>query len=77
MGVKDYFAKKLLEKQLKNVPESQRGTIMKLVEKNPEIFEKIANEIKEKKNAGQDETMATFSVMKKYEPKLRELAKNI
>lgn len=73
-GIKDFFVKKLLEKQLKNVPPAQRDMIMNMVQKNPELFKKIATEVEnKKKNEGKDEMVATMEVMRKYQGELRNL----
>ncbi|HRH30861.1 MAG TPA: hypothetical protein PK886_02240 [Candidatus Paceibacterota bacterium] len=73
-GIKDFFVKKLLEKQLKNVPPAQRDMIMNMVQKNPELFKKIAAEVEnKKKNEGKDEMVATMEVMRKYQGELRNL----
>lgn len=73
-GIKNFFVKKLLEKQLKNVPEAQRNQIMNIVQKNPELFEKIAKEVEnKKKHEGKDEMSATMEVMRKYQNEMRNL----
>ena len=77
MGVKDFLTKKMLEKQLKHMPEGQRKMFMRMFEENPELFEKIAKEVKEKKKGGQDEMLAVASVMRKYQPEMQALIKKI
>lgn len=66
--IKNYAMKKLLDKQLKNVPEDQKQMIMEMVEKDPKLFEKIAKEIQEemKKNGNQQEA-AAMKVLPKYQ----------
>jgi hypothetical protein len=63
----------LLEKQLKNVPAAQREMIMKAVEKNPEIFKKIADEVQALKKSGANEMYATMQVMQKYQSELQQV----
>ena len=77
MGLKDFVTDKFLQRQLKHLPESQREMIMKVIKAEPELFEKIAKEIKEKKDNGQDEMMASVSVMKKYQQELQQAMKKI
>ncbi len=73
-GIKNFFVKKLVEKQLKNVPPAQREMIIKMVEKNPDLFKKIAEEVEnKKKHEGKDEMTATMEVMKKYQNEIRNL----
>ena len=64
--------KQMLKRQ--GVPEGQIDMILAMMEKNPELFKKIAEEVKEKTKAGMDQTTASMFVMKKYERELRELA---
>ena len=77
MGVKDFFQRKAIERQLKNLPEGQREIFQKMFEKNPDLFEKIAKEIKEKKDQGQDELLASATVMKKYENEMRKIISSL
>lgn len=63
--------KKLLEKQLKGVPESQKQMIMTLVEKDPKLFEKIAKELKaEMDKNGNNQMAASMKVLPRYQKEL-------
>jgi len=64
--------KKMMERQLKDVPKAQQERIMKAVEKNPELFEKIGKEIKAGTKAGRPQMAVTMEVMKKYQKQLQE-----
>ncbi len=70
------FQNFLLKKMLKakGVPEEQIEMFIKMIEKNPELFKKIAQEIEEKVKSGQDQQTASMVVMKKYEAELKKLA---
>lgn len=72
--LKQFLTRQALKYQLKDLPEDQRAMIIQLVEKNPELFKKIGEEIEAKTKAGQDKTMASIMVMKKYERELRQAA---
>lgn len=73
-GIKNFFVKKMLEKQLKNIPSAQREQIMNMVTKNPDFFQKIAKEVEnKKKHEGKDEMSATMEVMRKYQNEFRNL----
>lgn len=76
MGIKDFFVKKMLERKLKDVPKDQQEQIMKVVEKNPDLFKKIGEEIEAKTKAGKPELYATMDVMKKYQSELQQLSKD-
>ncbi len=66
--VKNFAMKKLLESQMKNVPEDQRELIMTMVEKDPALFEKIAKELQaEMKANGNNQMNAAMKVLPKYQ----------
>ncbi len=69
------FQNFLLKKMLKakGVPEEQIDMFIKMIEKDPELFKKIAKEIEEKVKSGQDQQTASIAVMKKYEAELKKL----
>lgn len=72
--MKNFIMKKMLQRQLKDVPEAEREKFIKMVEKDPDFFTKVAQEVKEKMDGGQDQMTATMSVMGKYKDKLKELS---
>ncbi len=73
MGIRDFFQNKLLERQLKNLPESERTMMKTLIEQNPALFKEMEQEIQKRKKKGQDETLASIAVMKLYSPRIQEL----
>ena len=38
MGMKNFLARKMLERQLKNLPEEQRGIFLKMFETDPDFL---------------------------------------
>lgn len=69
--IKNFAIKKLLEKQLKNVPEDQKEMIMTLVEKDPALFEKIAKELQEEmKKNGNNQMGAAMKVLPRYQKEI-------
>lgn len=69
--IKNFAMKKVLESQLKNVPEDQRQLIMTLVEKDPALFEKIAKELQaEMKSNGNNQMAAAMKVLPKYQTEI-------
>jgi len=72
MGIKDFFIKKAVQSQLKNVPKDQQEMIMKLVENNPELFTAIASEVKALTKSGKSEMSAMMEVMKKHQAELQK-----
>ena len=74
--LKNFFTKQLLKHQLKNVPEGQRDQIMMMVEKKPELFKKIAEEVDRRvKKGGESQMKASMEVMKKYQSELQDIMK--
>ena len=69
---KEFFKKKMLERQLKDLPEGQREQIMGAMERNPELFEKIAREIKAGTKRGKPEMAVSMEVMRKYQGELQK-----
>ena len=70
---KEFLMKKLIASKLKDLPKAQQEMIMRLVTKNPKLFEEIAIKIKKKTDAGANEMMATQTVMKEYQGQIQKL----
>ena len=56
--------------KMKDVPEDQREQIMALVQKNPDLFKKIGEEVEKRTKNGEPQMKATMEVMKKYRNEL-------
>lgn len=70
--LKEFFLKKMVASQLKNMPQDQQDKIMGLIEKNPDLFMKIAKETQEKVKGGKDQMLAMMEVSKKYQAELKK-----
>jgi hypothetical protein len=69
--VKNFALKKLLDSQLKDVPADQKQMIMEMMEKDPQLFEKIAKEMQaELKNNGNNQMQAAMKVLPKYQQEI-------
>jgi len=68
---KNLLLKKMLRSQ--GVPEAQIDMVIKMMEKNPQLFKTIASEIQAKVKSGIDQMTASAEVMKKYESELKKL----
>ncbi len=69
---KEFFIKKMLKS--KGVPEEQIAPLMEVIEKNPALFQKIAEEVQVKlKNGGGDQMQVTMAVMQKYQDELKKV----
>lgn len=71
--LKKFFLKQALKSQMKNIPEKDREKIMAIVDKNPNLLIKIAEEAQVKVKAGQDMISAMTEVMKSHEAELKEI----
>lgn len=66
--------KQMVKRQMKGVPEDQQEQIIAMVEKNPDFFMKIANDISERVKGGMSQQDAMMAVMKANEAELRKIA---
>lgn len=71
--IKEFFLKQAMKYGAKDLPKDQREMLEKMLEKNPELFTKIAKEIEALKKSGKPEMYAALDVMKKYEKDLKKL----
>lgn len=63
----------MLRNQLKGIPEAEQDKIIAIVTKNPELFQKIANEAQEHIKGGMDQMSAMQKVMMKYQDELKKV----
>lgn len=73
MSIKDFFFRKMVESKMKNVPKEEQEKVLAMVQKNPELFKKIALEAQEKIKGGMDQMSAMMEVMQKYQEDLKRL----
>jgi hypothetical protein len=72
MGLKSFFMKKVMQSQMKGIPESQQDMIIAAVEKNPKLFEDIAKEVEALTKQGKDQMSATMEVMRKHQAEIQQ-----
>ncbi len=73
MSIKDFFLKKMLSSQMKGIPQADQDKVLTMLQKNPELFQKIATEVQEEMKKGKNQMAATMEVVKKYESDLKSL----
>ncbi len=73
MSVQHFLLRQFAKHKMKNVPEGQREQILTLLEKDPELFKKIGDEIERRTKGGEPQTKVTIEVMKKYRTELSTL----
>jgi len=67
--------KQAMKAKLKDVPQDQQDMIMALVEKHPEFFKKIGDEIQAKVKAGRSQQAASMEVMRAHQAELQKVLK--
>ena len=72
-GLNKMLTNKLLERQLKSLPEAQREAILKAVNENPDFFNKLAKEIEAEKKSGKSEMAASMEVMRKHQGEIQKI----
>ncbi len=70
---KNFLMKKLLKSELKGIPEKEQEKILGMIEKNPDFFRKIAEEVQVKMKEGKDQMSATMEVMKSHEEEFKKV----
>ena len=74
MGMfQNFMLKQMLKSKLKGMPENQQKMIMEMVEKNPDFFKKIGNEVQAKVKQGKSEMEATMEVMRLHQAEFQRL----
>lgn len=73
--IKEFLLKQVMKRQLKGMPDAEVDRIVALVEKNPELFKKIGDEIKAKVKAGRSEQAASMEVMRAHQSELQKVLK--
>ena len=71
--IKEFFLKQAVKYGSKDLPKEQQEMLMKAVEQNPDLFNKIAKEVDALKKQGKPQMYAALDVMKKYQKELQAL----
>ena len=69
--LKEFLMKKMLKSQMKGIPEAEQDKIIAMVSKNPELFQKIAVEVKAEMDKGVEQQAATMKILQKYQNELK------
>lgn len=73
MSLKTFLMKKMMASQMKGVPQAEQDKLLAMIEKNPDLFQKIALEVQEKMKSGKSQMDATMEVSQKYKDQLKGL----
>ena len=77
MSVQSFLLGKYANWKMRDAPEAQREQMLSLIQKDPELFKKIGEEIERRKKGGEPEVKAAMEVMKKYRVELSTLLQRI
>ena len=72
---KSFLLKQALKAKMKDVPEAEREKMLALMEKNPDFFKKIGEEVQKRVKNGQSEMAATMVVIREHQAELQKLMK--
>jgi hypothetical protein len=64
--------KKLLQAKMKDVPQEQQDKIFALLEKNPQLFQTIAEKSQQKMKQGMSQMDAVKAVIAEHESELKD-----
>lgn len=73
--MKNFIMKKMLARQLKDVPQAERDKLLKMFEKDPELFTRIAKETEEEAKKGGNQMHAMMRVASRHKKELEDLAR--
>lgn len=73
MSIGNFFLKQLLKSKMKDVPASEQEKIFALLEKNPDFFRKIAEEVQVKVKSGKDQQSAVMEVVNSHKDELQKI----
>lgn len=74
MGMlQNFMLKQMLKSKMKGVPEAEQEKILAMVEKNPDFFKMIGEEVQAKMKTGKTEMEATMEVMRKHQSDFQKL----
>ena len=68
---KNLVMKQAMKSQMKNLPKEQQEKLLSAMDKDPEFFENIAKQIKQKEKEGKGKMEASMLVMRENQDKLR------
>lgn len=73
MSIGNFFLKQLLKSKMKGVPAADQERIFNALDKNPEFFQKIAEEVQVKMKSGKGQQEAVMEVLGKYQDELKKI----
>ena len=71
--LKKFLLKRMLASQLKDVPKEHQEKFLDAIDKNPELFEKIAKDAQEKMKGGKDQMTALMEAAQENQDELKKV----
>ncbi len=72
--IKEFFIRRMLESQLKHMPQDQREKIVQMFSRNPDFFETLAHELQEELKRGRNQADAIQEIMLRHRDELQHIA---
>jgi len=72
---KDFLMRKMLQNQLKGVPQEEQEKMIALIQKNPTFFQQLAEEIQEKVKRGMGQMEAAKETVLAHQEELKNITK--
>lgn len=74
MGMlQNFMLKQMLKSKMKGLPEAEQERMLGMIEKNPDFFKMIGEEVQAKMKGGKSEMEATMEVMRKHQADFQKL----
>ena len=70
---KNFMLRQALKAKMKDVPEAEREKLLGVMEKHPDFFKKIGDEVQRRVKSGQSEMAATMVVMREHQSELQKI----
>jgi 2-oxo-4-hydroxy-4-carboxy--5-ureidoimidazoline (OHCU) decarboxylase len=76
MSIGNFFLKQLMKSKMKDVPQAEQDRLFAILEKNPDFFKKIAEEVQVQVKSGKDQQTAVMDVVDKHKEELGKIVGN-
>lgn len=73
--IKEFLLRKMMDKQMKDVPEADKEKMLGLFMKHPDFFKQIAFEVKAEMDAGKEQMQAVMDVMMRHQQEAERIFK--
>ena len=73
MGLQDMLLRKMLQSKMAGVPKEEQDRIFDIIQKHPDLFQKIGLEVQSAMKSGKDQNAAVMDVIAKYKDDLEKI----